>query len=649
MARLGAVLFAILLCASSALAEDAPGWLQQAAAIKLPSYDKKVSWVVLVNDSTTTVSEDGNVTVTWNYAVRILTREARDEAVAGIGYETDMGKVRELRAWMIRPSGQVKSYGKDHIVESSNLNDVYDESRVKRIVAVSDVEPGVVFGYQAVTETRPYFYQSMWRFQDLAPVVASRFSLVLPKGWEASGVVFNHPDIQPTKNGTAYSWELRDLPPFEVEPASPTIPNLVATLAVKYYPIEGTKNPGVRTFDDWSDVSRWYSEMSDAQAVPNERIAAKARELTTGAKTELDKIRAVGRYVQDIQYISIQIGVGRWRPHPAADVLAKSYGDCKDKANLMRAMLKSLDIQSYPVLIYAGDSTHVRNSWVSPGQFNHCIIAIKVSDETQVATVISDPKLGRLLIFDATDDNTPMGDLPEHEQGSFALIAAGDAGSLIRMPESPSEANSIAREIRASLGADGAMTASIQERATGQRAVAYRREFRGRSRPDYVKVIEGWVTSSATAARVSTVNPVDRNAEGKFDLDVDFAALGYGQLMQDRLLVFNPAIVSRGRLVQFTEPARRHPVVLKSDTFTETVRVKLPVGFEVDELPDALKLDAPFGSYKATYEVKDGELVYTRSLAQRASTLPAAQYQSVRTFFNRIRASEQSPVVLTKK
>jgi len=89
--------------------------------------------------------------------------------------------------------------------------------------------------------------------------------------------------------------------------------------------------------------------------------------------------------------------------------------------------------------------------------------------------------------------------------------------------------------------------------------------------------------------------------------------------------------------------------VLESRSFSEPVRVKLPSGFEVDELPDALKLDASFGSYNTTYVVKNGELVFTRTLAQRAGTIPATEYQTVRTFFERIRAAEQASVVLARK
>src|SRR6266850_6022774 len=90
---------------SSVFADDAPSWLRQAAGMQVPSFDKKVNAVVLVDDSTITVGEDGQIITVWNYAVRILNREGRDEAVAAIGYETDYGKVKDLHAWLIRPSG----------------------------------------------------------------------------------------------------------------------------------------------------------------------------------------------------------------------------------------------------------------------------------------------------------------------------------------------------------------------------------------------------------------------------------------------------------------------------------------------------------------------------------------------------------------
>ena len=119
--------------------------------------------------------------------------------------------------------------------------------------------------------------------------------------------------------------------------------------------------------------------------------------------------------------------------------------------------------------------------------------------------------------------------------------------------------------------------------------------------------------------------------------------------MQGRLLVFKPAVVSRRESLFLTEAKRKHPIVLESRAFTETVRVKLPAGWAVDEMPDPVTLNTSFGSYKTTYEAKDGMLLFTRALSVRGATIPADQYESVRKFYERVRAAEGSPVVLARK
>jgi len=119
--------------------------------------------------------------------------------------------------------------------------------------------------------------------------------------------------------------------------------------------------------------------------------------------------------------------------------------------------------------------------------------------------------------------------------------------------------------------------------------------------------------------------------------------------MGNRLLIFKPAVVTRREALHLSEETRKHPIVLEAEAFTETVRVKLPEGFAVDEIPDPVKLDTPFGTYSAAYEIKDTQLLFTRALVQRAATIPAAQYSELRTFFGRIRGSEQAPVVLARK
>src|SRR5438045_2680568 len=81
--------------------------------------------------------------------------------------------------------------------------------------------------------------------------------------------------------------------------------------------------------------------------------------------------------------------------------------------------------------------------------------------------------------FDATDSNTPVGDLPEDEQGSFALVVAGEAGQLLRMPTLPPEASSFDRQADVVLTSEGSITATVRERANRQTAAGFRRQFRG--------------------------------------------------------------------------------------------------------------------------------------------------------------------------
>jgi transglutaminase-like putative cysteine protease len=648
---LASALLSPLSSARAAVGDDAPAWLRQAAAAAAPSYDKRVKAVVLLKDQNVTVSTDGRVVTTTNYAVRILAREGREEARAAEAYLTDAGKVRELHAWLIRPAGEVKSYGKDETLDIAlNPDDVYNEYRLRLISAADDVPgPGTVFGYQSVVEERAFVSQDSFYFQDDLPALVSRYAITVPQGWRAGAVTFNHAKMEPSVAGSTYTWELRDLAPVEDEPNSPAMSALIPRLAVSYFPPAGTP---LHAFESWADVARYMSEIEDPQADINDAVAAKARELTANAKTELEKIQAVGRYVQNVHYISIQTNVaagGGYRPHAATEVFAKSYGDCKDKANLMRSMLRAVKIDSYLVSIYSGEPTYVRAEWPSPRQFNHCIIAIRVADETQSATVVKHPQLGRLLIFDPTDDSTPVGDLPDHEQDSLALIDAKESTELLRMPVTPPDANRLERTTEVTLQRDGSITAKVRERTFGQSAALERALFKNLSRGDYEGFVQRWAGSEATGAKFTRIEPADEHAEGRFALDVDFVAPAYAQTMQDRLLVFKPSVVGHSNTGWLAEPTRKQPVVLKSKALNETVRFKLPEGFDVDEVPDAVKISSEFGTYTASYEVKDGQLVYTRSLVQRASVVPVEKYTDVRNFFGRVRASEDAPVVLARK
>jgi|KBSMisStandDraft_5_1062788.scaffolds.fasta_scaffold22397_2 hypothetical protein len=648
------ITFSILFLAilvSTAIASDAPAWMKQAMTASIPSYEKDVPAVVLRDEEQVTVGDDGKIVTTQNYAIKMLTREGRGMAIARGLYLVSSGKVRDIEAWLIRPDGTTKTYDKKSVLDIiSDPDDVYNEYRIKVIDASVDSDTGAVFGYTIVSEESALFYQDSWKFQSRLPTVFSRYSLTLPAGWKASSTTFNAVEVKPQVNGNIYTWELRNLPPIPPEPMSPAIVNMAPRVAINYGPSDPAQTAN-KAFSSWTDVSKWATALHDPQIIVDDNVAAKARELTANASSEIEKIRAIGNFVQNLQYISIDIGVGYgngYRPRASTTVLGRGYGDCKDKANLMRALLRALKIEAYPVAIFSGDPNYVREEWASPLQFNHCIIAIKVSDATKANTIIDHPTLGRLMIFDATDPYTPVGDLPDYLQGSWALIIAGSGGGLAKMPLSPPESDELDRDITVSLSETGEITGKIIERAKGQTSSQFRREVRGQSAGDYKKTIEGWLTRGASGAQLINVQSSDKGVDS-FDLDVDFKAANYGQLMQNRLLVFKPVIVGRRHSVYLTESKRTNPIELDSNMMNEKVIFNLPPGFSVDEVPDAVKLDTAFGKYVTSYEVKDGKLLFTRSMTTNRALIPANKYTLVKDFFSKIRDAEQAPVVLIRK
>ena len=102
-------------------------------------------------------------------------------------------------------------------------------------------------------------------------------------------------------------------------------------------------------------------------------------------------------------------------------------------------------------------------------------------------------------------------------------------------------------------------------------------------------------------------------------------ARGYRE--KDLLLSSLPFFVAAG--VNVTGGLVRLPVVLKSQAYQERVSVKIPEGFKVDEIPDAIKLSTPYGAYEAKWAFKDGAVEFTRRLESKALTVPPEEYPAV--------------------
>ncbi len=648
MKPLCALLIAVL--AAPSFAAKAPDWLEALATDPLPQYNESVPAAVLLNEQKVEVRIDGQVTTTTRFAMKILTREGRSHAVARIPYLTNGGNARDLDAWIIHPSGTVQTFGRRQTLGVPIVgNDIYNEVRVKVINAAGNADAGAVFGFEGRKVERGVLAQFEWQFQSRLPTLSSRYELTLPNGWGAETVTWNHPPIDPHRSGSTWSWELRELEPIPEEPAAPALTSLSPRLAVTILTPENTKTP-IRGFRTWTDVSEWLSELSDPQAEADAAIIAKARELTRGASSEFERLEAIARYAQSIRYVSIQTGLlrgGGYTPHPAADVFANSYGDCKDKATLLRAMLKAVGVESWPLVIYAGDRDYVQPDWPSPHPFNHVILAIQVSDQIQFDAVVEHPRLGRLLLFDPTDEYTPLGWLPIAEQGSNALLVAGPEGMMLRTPPPNSASNRTEMTLEVRLSDTGDAEVIVDRRYWGEAAVRNQQASEIASSSDYEKGIEQWIGSSVSAAIVKSIERLELGP-AEFQLRIGFSAPRYARQVQPDLMTFRPVMLESWSLPPYQEVTRKLPVVVEVGSYAHQVEVQLPDGFHVEDLPADVELVSPFGSWNASGSVSDGTLVLRSHLELRSVTLPPERYDEIREFFSSVAASATPAVILTR-
>ena len=328
--------------------------MEEVSTRKLPAYPGKVPAAVLLDEQHVTMDPSGTMTVVERRAIKILNQQGKSDAFVSVPYWKNRRDVKDLHAWIVAPSGFEKTFEKNSVIDIGAYSDaeLYTDGRA-RVIAADNPEIGAVFAYEYTVQEKALTAQDEFVFQTHLAALLSRYTLTLPAGWTAKAVVFNRPPIEPIVDGSSYTWELKDLPYREAEDESgETLPRL----AVSFIPPSGAGSNAV-TLSSWADVSRWQSSLAQGQDEVTPEITAKVNQLTAGAKSDYEKLCAIGHYVQDIRYVAIEMNLqtgGGYIPHSADTVFTKQYGDCKDKANLMRCMLKAAGLQSYLVAIYSG-------------------------------------------------------------------------------------------------------------------------------------------------------------------------------------------------------------------------------------------------------------------------------------------------------
>ncbi|MBR1539063.1 MAG: transglutaminase family protein, partial [Bacteroidales bacterium] len=159
----------------------------------------------------------------------------------------------------------------------------------------------------------------------------------------------------------------------------------------------------------WQALGFWLNRLlSGTDDLPEER-AAEMASLTAGCKTDLEKIRVIYDYLcNKTRYVSIQFGIGGFRPSPCSSVDKTGYGDCKALSNYFRCLLRAVGVES----IYTVLNTHQPHpypGYCSIGQHDHVMVAVPLKET------------GDTLLVECTH-RLPLGYRPGHVAGHDVLL-----------------------------------------------------------------------------------------------------------------------------------------------------------------------------------------------------------------------------------
>jgi hypothetical protein len=633
----------------------APPWLAAAAARPTPQWAARSDALVLLDTEDVTVPAKGRTRTMARWAVRVLTPTGGDRAEGTMDYPTRGSKIVDFRAWHIHADGRV---------EELTQKDAEDMSLVSGPTLVEDTralhlrarQPAVgdVFGIEWTLEEDPYLAHWSWGFQDTDPVLESSLSVSPPPGFDVAADI-EGAGVDSSRDADRRTWTARDLHPVPDEDDAPSRSGITPWLSARLHAAgDEVATPGGTSLVDWRAVSRWYSALSEPAAALTPALSTHAAGVVAGLTDDRARTAALGRDAQSVRYVEVSLDRlrgGGHRPRDAGRVLELGYGDCKDKANLLRTLLRTQGLPCWLVLINAEDEERVRQGLASPWMFDHCIVAVPAAASDPPSSTVNHPQLGRLLLFDPTSNLVPFGDVPDYDRGRLALVVDGDSGCVLRTPDGDPSRDAVRRSLDVQLSDTGALAGAWNEECEGSRAVELETLRRDRG--------ERGVLQGREVLLAAALGPVDLRRHARDAGAADSAGAGADrldfdaesatqQLGPDRRVVRIGPLPAAG-LPSVAAERRTLPVRLEPQSVDENWRVTIPAGWKVASLPETVRDSLDFGRVDTRFALDGQAVTVHRTLRVEAARLPAERWPEVRRFVRAVQGPVGSRVVLTRE
>lgn len=406
-------------------------------------------------------------------------------------------------------------------------------------------------------------------------------------------------------------------------------PNVI--MGLDYFHLEGVD--GVAT--NWKDFGAWvYSNLlKGTDEIPLE-TQNKIKALVGDEKDPLKKARIVYKYVQDkTRYISIQLGIGGWKPMLAKDVDRLGYGDCKALTNYTRALLEVVNVPSYYTIIY-GDTQKkdLIQDFVSI-QGNHVILVVPVDN--------------KMHWLECTSQKSPFGFQGDFTDNRLALVIKPEGGEIIRTKEYPTQENTQISKGNYTIDENGNISGNILIKSKGTQ---YDNKFmyENSSNDDLTKFYKKYFWNIGNL-KIKKMNLLNNKDDIEFSEDIALEAADYGKINNGKMIFVINAYNQLSNVPQRYRQRTSSIEMERGYYDYDEITIDLPKGAGIEAKPDNVNIKSEFGEYKTELVViNESQIVYKRTFQSNPGLYDKKDYENFRKFREQIAKNDNAKIVLVK-
>lgn len=529
----------------------------------------------------------------------------------------------------------VKKYSRKDFL-TTNYDDRMSLYTDDKLLHLETAAPGYPCTVETSYEYRTTGYINLpgWNLVSPGEVVEhSRFIVKVPAGLNIRHLTTGM-ELQPTVDTTAgskiYTWLANNIKVESSEADAYGVLNPHIQISPEVFEYDGYKGD----MKTWKSYGEWsYQLFTD----PKPFNKAQTEEILTAVsicKTEREKVKVLyERLKQNMRYVSIQLGIGGYKPFPVQYVHEKKFGDCKALTNYMRYMLKAAGINAYPALVNAGYNKLPANPDFPSQVFNHVILCVPLNNDT--------------IWLECTSKNNECGVLGNFTENKNALLLTEHGGVLIATPKSNYYENLLSTKTIINVDQDGGSKATsniyckgdfwdmfyeiLQQTNEGQKSI-FVNSLSYRNPEHFTFIAKG------------------DSAEGKlFSVDLD-----YDQQYDFKTgsKIFFPQKINRLCTVNLTRTlSRKHDYIFNFpyERIDTTIFI-LPVGTTIDNLPLQKEVSNNYISYNNTFVKNQSGNIITviGRLSLKKHIIPSEDYAEVMDYLSQVNQNEREKIVLKK-